>query len=275
MVERSAVNRLVVGSSPSWGDLKQTIYILTMLYMTNLIELQSILYYSEQTIYGLISSDFNFYSCNLLTFTLLLTSGTLTSLNPCFISIIPLSISYINSQKNRHLVLTFFIIGLSISLISLTMSIYYIHYESNWIIKSLPVVSSAIMILYGLSLLEIFNITSLVPNNSKNIGISARYPHYQALLAGITIGLTSTPCSTPIMATTLFWISSTSNFTVGLIYICFYIAGLIIPTTLILIFAIKSRIFAFMNLIWSKVVTLSGCFILCTGILSLLNKTFI
>lgn len=234
------------------------------------MDLQITSYYLEQQIYSIVSQNLHYSSPLLLA--LLVISGILTNTNPCFITIIPLSVSYIYSQKNKNIKLVLFAIGLFTSSLILTSSIYYINHQYNWLIKSLPILSSAIMIIYGLLLLQIWNIDILPIKLQKLISSS----NYNNFIIGILVGLTSTPCSTPIMATILFWISSTSSLSLGFIYILFYIIGLMTPLA-ILSLIIQNQLFSFLilNQIWSYTVPCGGCIMLGLGIFSFLNKVFV
>nr|QJH88194.1 dsbD [Pterocladia lucida] len=240
--------------------------------MTNLLYLQIKFYYFEQLICKIISLEL--HSLTPLISILFIISGVLTSINPCFITIIPLSISYISSQQNRTIKLVYFLIGLITSLIILTLSIYYLNHQLNWIIKSLPALSSILTVILGLFLLEIYSIKTL-PTTIQNI-ININENHgINDIIMGIIIGLASTPCSTPIMTTILFWISHSSQFTLGLIYISFYIIGLVIPIIAIINLTINYKELDFLNLIWNKVIPLGGSIILGIGIFSFLNKVLI
>nr|QCI06981.1 Thiol:disulfide interchange protein [Haraldiophyllum bonnemaisonii] len=58
-----------------------------------------LLYTIQQTISSIISLQSNIFSP--LTIILIFLSGLLTSLNPCFISVLPLSVSYITTSSKK------------------------------------------------------------------------------------------------------------------------------------------------------------------------------
>lgn len=238
--------------------------------MILLSNIQIQLYYVEQYLSHIVSTDLN--SLNPLTLYFLIASGSLTSFNPCFISIAPLIISYISSQKNSYLNLTLFSVGLILSFLLSIILIYFVDYQYQSILKSLPLISSSITIFLGLYLLQIVSF-HILPTNFHNIFFK-RHNQINFFIMGTVIGFSSTPCSTPILTTVLFWISFTSNFSLGLIYLLFYTIGLILPIIAFLNLITQYQNFTIFNKLWNKSIVLSGSIILSNGIFSLLNQVF-
>nr|YP_009244351.1 cytochrome c biogenesis protein transmembrane region [Gelidium vagum]AMK96593.1 cytochrome c biogenesis protein transmembrane region [Gelidium vagum] len=239
--------------------------------MTLLENIEIKLYYTEQYFSQILSTDL--HHLNPLTLFLLIIGGFMTSLNPCFISIAPLSISYISSQKgHNYLDLVLFSIGLTSSFLFMLLFIYFIDYQYKWIFQSLPILSSIIIIFLGLYLLQIWNLDA-IPKN-YNIIIFKKPNQINFFLMGTVVGLSSAPCSTPILTTLLFWISLTSNFLWGLIYILFYIIGLILPIITLLKLITYYQNFTNFNQLWKKSISLSGSIVVSIGIFSLLNQIF-
>nr|YP_009244152.1 cytochrome c biogenesis protein transmembrane region [Gelidium elegans]AMK96394.1 cytochrome c biogenesis protein transmembrane region [Gelidium elegans] len=238
--------------------------------MILLSNIQIQLYYIEQYLSHIISTDLN--DLNPLTLCFLIISGCLTSFNPCFISIMPLIISYTSSQKSSYLNLIFFSIGLTLSFLLSIILIYFVDYQYRSILKSLPLISSSITIFLGLSLLQILSV-HISPTNFHTV-IFKRHSQINFFIMGTVIGFSSIPCSTPILATVLFWISFTSNFSLGLIYLLFYIIGIMLPILAFLNLINQYQNFTIFNKLWSKSILLSGSIVLSSGIFSLLNQIF-
>ena len=237
--------------------------------MQTLILLETNFYYLDQYISRLLSLEIN--KLTPITLFIIIISGFFTSFNPCFISLIPLSISSVSTTTNNFNKTFFFILGLIISLFVVITTTYYISYKYFWIIKTLPIISSILIIILGLYSLKIINIY-ILPKQLQNL-IETNNNNSANMFIGSIIGLTSTPCSTPILATILLWISSTSNFLTGFIYIVFYLVGIIIPLIVILFLINTYKSVNLFNKIWYYYVEFSGSILLGIGILSLLNKT--
>nr|YP_009565305.1 cytochrome c biogenesis protein transmembrane region [Gelidium sinicola]QBA96656.1 cytochrome c biogenesis protein transmembrane region [Gelidium sinicola] len=238
--------------------------------MNSLNNIQIKLFYIEQYFSYTLSTDLNYF--NALTLFLLIVGGSITSLNPCFISIAPLTISYISSQKNNYLSLFLFSTGLISSFLFMIILIYFIDYQYKWIFKSLPIVSSSIIIFLGLYLLQILNLNIINTNYNKTIFKKNNQINF--FIMGTVIGFSSIPCSTPILTTILFWISFTSNLLWGLIYILFYIIGLILPIIALLNLINHYQNFTTLNRLWNKSISLGGSITLSIGTFSLLNQLF-
>ena len=238
--------------------------------MHYLILLETKFYYLEQYISNLLSLELS--KLTPITLLILVISGLFTSLNPCFISLIPLGISSISNKKNNFNQNFLFIFGLICSLFILIIGTYYISYKYFWIIKALPTISSILIVILGLYLLKIVNIY-ILPIQIQNL-IKTKNSSLRNILIGSIVGLTSTPCNTPILTTIVLWISSTSSFLIGLIYIGFYLIGIIIPLIAILFLINRYKSFNLFNRIWYYYIEFSGSIVLGIGILSFLSKTF-
>uniref|UniRef100_UPI003003749F thiol:disulfide interchange protein n=1 Tax=Anunuuluaehu liula TaxID=3049639 RepID=UPI003003749F len=231
-------------------------------------------YYLQQIIYNFLSSELHNFTPYI--FMLLLTGGLLTSINPCSISILPLSVSYIDNKKNNHINKYTFIAGLISSLIIIfSLSILLNNYYYK-LILNIPIFSSIIIIIIGLNFLKIFNLNFFTINilqfHPFNFNIDSNFSNF---IIGLMFGLSSCSCSTPILATLLFWLSNTHNILSGIIYILCYMLGYIIPLFILIEITINYTKIKIISQIWNYLMPVSGSFILGIGLFSLLNHIFI
>lgn len=221
-------------------------------------------YYLEQYINKLIIHDLS--KTTILIFILLFISGVFSSLNPCSISILPVAISYLNTDVKNHYRKEALIAGITSSLIILTLftSVF------QTFVLNIPIIYSSFMICLGLSLLGIIQL------NFMTFNITNTYSYLmQDYITGLIIGLNSASCSTPILATIIFWISQSKSTALGLIYSMCYILGYMLPLLLIIKVTISyTQLINFKNL-WNYFIPISGSIILGLGTLSLFKSVFI
>ena len=95
----------------------------------------------------------------------------------------------------------------------------------------LPIIVSIIAILMGLNLLEALPIR--LPSYGGLDWISKELPEgVRSYLIGLTFGLVASPCSTPVLATLLAWISSTRDPLLGAALLLAYTLGYVAPLIL-------------------------------------------
>lgn len=209
---------------------------------------------------------------------ILFISGLITSLNPCFFPIFAIAISYIygNNEKlsNKYMLIS----GLLTSFLIVLIFTLLINYQSHKLVLIMPIFSAFFMILIGLNLLKIFNLSKFFFKTGKNpnfFNVFLKKNRLYNYLSGIIIGLSSIPCNGPIILTITFWISHCQNNLIALIYVLFYFSGYIFPIYSLI--RLKNYRNSF-NLISSTLNTFNyvgGSFILGFGIFSLLQKIFI
>nr|QCI07360.1 Thiol:disulfide interchange protein [Leiomenia cribrosa] len=237
-----------------------------MYLLFNFLEIH--FYIFQQNIYKIISFELGHFKIAI--FLLLFVSGILTSINPCFLSIIPLSISYLLDYKTKNT----FILGLISSFISIIVLYLLLNISYQKLIINIPLFSSFTMIVVGLNILNIlkFNRIYLNSNNIYKKNLKSSLKNY---VIGFIIGISSASCSTPILINILFWISYSNNLLLGAIYLLFYLIGYITPLLFLIHISINSMKLNFINKVRDFLIPFSGSFMLSLGVFSLLENIFI
>nr|YP_009295570.1 cytochrome c biogenesis protein transmembrane region [Mastocarpus papillatus]AOL58054.1 cytochrome c biogenesis protein transmembrane region [Mastocarpus papillatus] len=224
------------------------------------IEIQ--VYYIQQVIYPFLSSELD--NTKIYTFIFLFISGLLTSLNPCFISITPIIISYINDNQQKYI----FIIGLFSSMVSI-ISLSLVINTYNRRLLNIPIFTSGLIIIIGLNLLEILNF------NLLQVSLLNVKTNISNFLIGFIFGLSSFSCSTPVITGILLKIYNNGNIFLEIIYLLCYILGYIMSVIILLETAINYSKIKVISQMWNSIMPISGSFILGMGIFSFLEYIFI
>nr|WOA02390.1 cytochrome c biogenesis protein [Gloiopeltis furcata] len=243
-----------------------------MLHLSlNHLSMEIQLYKMQQVIYNLITLQLSKYPVffALTTFT----GGLLSSLNPCALSMLPITLSYLGSRNQTSSHINIFLIGLSSSIagtifITFAISKYY----HNTVIQ-VPLLSSCLTILIGLNLLEIIQFNYF----TKNIESIERFRdnrNLQDYITGFALGLNSSSCSTPILITISFLLSSSNNLLLDFLYLCPYLLGYILPTIILIQVTIKYNKLRLLGILWNQIIPYTGSIVIGLGIFSLLSEIF-
>ncbi|WP_267382812.1 cytochrome c biogenesis protein CcdA [Cyanobacterium sp. uoEpiScrs1] len=235
---------------------------------------QNQLYYLEQFADQLVS--FHLTHLNWLSLTVVFISGLLTSLTPCMLSMLPITIGYIGGyekQGRKHAIIqsAWFSLGLATTLTGLGIIAAYLGRIYGQIGAGLPIFVSLIAVLMGLNLLELIPLK--LPFFGKSELITNNLPAgIRSYSIGLTFGLVASPCSTPVLATLLAWIASTQDLLLGGILLLFYTIGYVTPLIVVGIFtASLKRLLELRR--WSVWINpVSGILLVSFGILSLLSR---
>ena len=166
-------------------------------------------------------------------------AGLLTSLTPCMLSMLPITVGYMGAYETKgrsHALMQslWFALGLATTLAILGIVAAVFGRIYGQIGLGLPIVVSLLAILMGLNLLEALPLR--LPSWSNTEFLTAEIPQgLKSYLVGLTFGLVASPCSTPVLATLLAWISTTGDPLLGsgllLAYGIGYVSPLVIAGT--------------------------------------------
>nr|YP_009019541.1 thiol:disulfide interchange protein [Gracilaria salicornia]AHH24509.1 thiol:disulfide interchange protein [Gracilaria salicornia]UAD87515.1 thiol:disulfide interchange protein [Gracilaria salicornia] len=241
------------------------------IHFLNMINYQT--YNIEQYLYNMLAAQIN--NAHPIIFILIITSGLLTSLNPCLLSIIPTSLSYIYAEKLTNTSKKIFIFGILSSNIFSIIIFQVLHKQYDYLLHAFPFLSYIITAIISLNLLQILEV-----NNNFNYK-NTRYkrllftPLLYKYITGLIIGIGSSSCTAPILLIILFWISSCKSWFLGIVYTTTYLFSCTLPIYLIINQNITSASINKWPLIWNNITFLSGCIMLGYSIFSLLNIIFI
>ncbi|MGF1488718.1 MAG: cytochrome c biogenesis protein CcdA [Prochloraceae cyanobacterium] len=203
-------------------------------------------------------------------------AGLFTSLTPCMLSMLPITIGYIGGYEadNRLKAAAqsaWFASGLATTLAALGILAASVGKVYGQIGIGLPILVSLVAIIMGLNLLEILPLQ--LPNLGGTDWIKADFPPaVRSYLLGLTFGLVASPCSTPVLASLLAWIASQQNLILGGVLLLSYTVGYVAP--LILAGTFTASITKLLELRrWSSWITpASGAILVAFGIFSLLSR---
>ncbi len=237
------------------------------------------LYHLQQLANQLVSSQLN--QVSIFSVGIIFLTGLVTSLTPCMLSMLPLTVAYIGGYENKgkfssFLQSTYFALGLATTLAILGIFAALLGKVYGQIGIGLPIFVSTIAIIMGLNLLEIIPLK--FPNFDLGASIKETLPDsVKSYLLGLTFGLVASPCSTPVLITLLAYVGSSQNTVLSSVFLLSYAIGYVFP--LILAGTFTGTIKNFLNLrgFTQWINPLSGGILLVFGIFSLtsrLNLTF-
>ncbi len=236
--------------------------------------LQLRLYELQQFAEHLVNSQLTHLSW--LSIAIIFAAGLLTSLTPCMLSMLPITIGYIGGYeaKGRLQAATqsaWFSLGLATTLAGLGVLAASLGRVYGQIGIGLPIVVSLIAIVMGLNLLEALPLQ--LPSLGGTEWISQNWPEgVRSYLLGLTFGLVASPCSTPVLATLLAWIASTQDLVLGGVLLLSYTAGYVAPLVLAGTFTASIKKLLELRQ-WSGWITpVSGVLLVGFGVFSLLLR---
>nr|YP_009392185.1 thiol:disulfide interchange protein [Osmundaria fimbriata]ARW60747.1 thiol:disulfide interchange protein [Osmundaria fimbriata] len=201
--------------------------------------------------------------------------GLTTIFTPCFISMLPLIFSYLNSNGSYQISKSFFIFGVVNSVLFMFLVSHF--FNLYFLVNKLSILSHLLLLLISLNLMQIIDFSFLLkifylnfPSKTMRYNFPA-----QSYLVGLIIGVSSIPCNTSIIFLVTSWLSRISNVFFLFIYLFVYLLGCLLP--LIIIFSIKYtyKSFSRFTFIWNILVSSGGSFIFVSSLLSLLKMALI
>jgi len=202
---------------------------------------------------------------------LVFSAGLLTSLGPCSLSLLPITIAYIGGTEKNKFKLISFSGGVVFSLVALGAASGFLGRIYGQIPSYYTSVVAFIAIIMGLNLLGIIKFQ--FPNGPDIKIIEDKIPTFIAPFAiGTTFGLASSPCITPVLATLLAWVSQAKNPMISIVFLFFFGIGQVTP--LIIAGATAENLKQFLALRkFSQIIpTLSGLFLVSLGFLNLFSN---
>ncbi|MCT7949457.1 cytochrome c biogenesis protein CcdA [Ancylothrix sp. C2] len=211
-----------------------------------------------------------------LSIAIIFLAGLLTSLTPCMLSMLPITIGYIGGYEAKTRLQaaaqsTWFSLGLATTLAGLGILAAVAGQVYGQVGIGLPIIVSIIAILMGLNLLEALPLQ--LPAWGSTDWISKDLPEsLRSYLTGLTFGIVASPCSTPVLATLLAWISTTKDPILGSLLLLSYTAGYVAPLILAGTFTASLKKLLELRQ-WSSWITpLSGALLVGFGVFSLLFR---
>ncbi|MBH8555180.1 cytochrome c biogenesis protein CcdA [Nostocaceae cyanobacterium CENA357] len=192
------------------------------------------LYELEQFANSLVTNQLTHLS--LLSIGIIFVAGLLTSLTPCMLSMLPITIGYIGGYEGKSRLQaaaqsTWFALGLATTLAGLGIAAAVVGKVYGQVGIGLPIIVSVVAILMGLNLLEALPLQ--FPSLGETNWISSDLPPaVRSYSIGLTFGLVASPCSTPVLASLLGWVANTQDLILGAVLLLSYTAGYVAPLIL-------------------------------------------
>nr|WMP11759.1 Thiol:disulfide interchange protein [Laurencia australis]WMP11970.1 Thiol:disulfide interchange protein [Laurencia australis] len=246
-----------------------------MFYSTQIFDkYQVFLYLLYNNIYQFLR--INYSSTNFFFIPLFMCMGILTVLTPCFISMFPILVTYINSTTNQVLNNILFILGVMSSVLFTVLISNYINLY--FFVYKLPILSSIFLIYIALNLMQVVDLL-FVPKMlySRLNQIENLNTNLQSYVTGTIIGFASAPCNTSIILLFTFLLKHVNSNLFVLFYLFVYLLGCFLVLTTLLNFKIdfNNKNFYYLTLLWDLIFPLSGSILLIFSLLLFLRKTFL
>jgi cytochrome c-type biogenesis protein len=214
---------------------------------------------------------------SVLSVALLFGVGLLTSMTPCTLSMLPITIGYIGGYEAQGRwqgmqQSLWFALGLSLTLAGLGVGAALLGQIYGQVGIGLGVAVSVIAIFMGLYLLEALplQLPSLPFSEAWNPN---RFPKgVRAFLLGLTFGLVASPCSTPVLATLLAWISTTRSPILGAGLLLAYTSGYVLPIIAVGTFTASLKQFLALRRWAGWINPASGILLVGFGVFSLVTR---
>ena len=199
--------------------------------------------------------------------------GLLTSLGPCSLSLLPLTVAYLAGFKNDQNPLQrtiSFCLGIVISLVILGGLSGFLGRVYGQLPGIFSIFISLLAIIMGLNLLGLLKF-SLPAGPNPDFWKEQVPPALAPASAGMAFGLASSPCTTPVLAVLLAWISKQGNPLSGTIFLGSFAIGQVFPLFVAGTFAASIPKLLSLRPIGKWVPPISGVILLTIGLISLLS----
>jgi len=172
-----------------------------------------------------------------LTLAVVFSGGLLTSLGPCSLSLLPVTLAYLagfgaeDQGRAPWQRSVSFAAGIVAALVLLGLASGLMGRLYGRIPGQLPLLVAVVAVVMGLNLLGVLRLP--LPAGPDPERWRRRVPAPLApLAAGLAFGLAATPCTTPVLAVLLAWMAQTGQPLVGLVLLACFGAGQVMPLLL-------------------------------------------
>jgi cytochrome c-type biogenesis protein len=210
-------------------------------------------------------------------FTLLLVfaGGLITSLGPCSLSLLPVTLAYLagfDDQQERPWQRSLsFCGGIVASLVLLGLASGALGRIYGQVPGLIPTLVAVLALLMGLNLLGLLPLR--LPSGPDPEQWRQRVPQALApLAAGLAFGLAASPCTTPVLAVLLAWIAQAGDPLAGVVLLTAFAAGQVMPLLLAGTAAAWVPRLLALRALGQWVPPISGVVLLSTGTLTLLAR---
>lgn len=173
-----------------------------------------------------------------LTLALVFSGGLLTSLGPCSLSLLPVTLAYLAGFSgpeagSKPVALPWrrsvaFTAGIVASLVLLGLASGWMGQLYGRVPGVVPLLVAVVAVVMGLNLLGLLRLP--LPAGPDPERWRQRVPAPLApLAAGLAFGLAATPCTTPVLAVLLAWMAQNGRPLVGMLLLTAFGAGQVVP----------------------------------------------
>jgi cytochrome c-type biogenesis protein len=220
-----------------------------------------------------------------LTLALVFGGGLLTSLGPCSLSLLPVTLAYLagfsateaaTNPSAPRMALPWrrslaFTAGIVASLVLLGLASGWLGRLYGRVPGVVPLLVAVVAVVMGLNLLGLLRIP--LPAGPDPERWRQRVPAPLApLAAGLAFGLAATPCTTPVLAVLLAWMAQNGRPLVGMLLLTAFGAGQVVPLLLAGTAAAALPSLLQLRRLGQWVPPMSGVVLLTTGALTLLAR---
>ena len=209
-----------------------------------------------------------------LTLALVFSGGALTSLGPCSLSLLPVTLAYLAGFDDgqpawqRSLAFCSGIVGALVVLGSVSGLLGRIYGQVPALVPTLVAILAVVM---GLNLLGLLKIP--LPGGPDPEQWRSRVPAPLApVAAGLAFGVAASPCTTPVLAVLLGWIAQSGRPLVGMALLTSFGIGQVVPLLIAGTFAAAVPKLLALRSVGRWVPPISGVVLLSTGLLTLIAR---
>ncbi len=210
-----------------------------------------------------------------LTLAVVFSAGVLTSLGPCSLSLLPVTLAYMAGfqSRGRHpwKRSLSFAAGIVASLVLLGGASSLLGRLYGQVPGVVPTVVAVLAVVMGLNLLGLLRIP-LPSGPDPELWRRRVPPPLAPLAAGTAFGLAASPCTTPVVAVLLGWIAQQGRPLVGMLLLTCFGAGQVLPLLLAATAAASLPRLLALRALGSWIPPISGVVLITSGSLTLLAR---